>query len=130
MALELNSLQDGKVLEINVSGKLTKEDYTKFVPEVEKLIQQHGKISILLRMHDFHGWQAGALWEDIKFDMKHFADIKRLAMIGEKSWQKGMSKFCAPFTTAQIRYFQPEQLEEAKQWIEEEGDAESDVSRQ
>ena len=124
MALELNSLQDGKVLEINVSGKLTKEDYTKFVPEVEKLIQQHGKISILLRMHDFHGWQAGALWEDIKFDIRHFSDIKRLAMIGEKSWQKGMSRFCAPFTTAKIRYFEPEQLQEAEKWVEEDNSKE------
>ena len=129
MAIEINVLKDGKVIELSVSGKLAKEDYKHFVPEVEKWIQQHGKINILFQMHDFHGWQAGALWEDIKFDMKHFAHIQRLAMIGEKSWQKGMSKFCAPFTTAKIRYFQPEQIEEAKQWIEEEGDGESDVGQ-
>ena len=42
-------------------------------------------------MKDFHGWDAGALWEDIKFDLKHFSDIERVAMVGEKKWQKGMS---------------------------------------
>jgi hypothetical protein len=36
-------------------------------------------------MTGFHGWEAGALWEDIKFDLKHYADIERLAMIcGQK----------------------------------------------
>jgi len=30
-------------------------------------------------MTGFHGWDAGALWEDIKFDIKHFGDIERLA---------------------------------------------------
>ncbi len=31
----------------------------------ERLIGEHGKIRILLEMHDFHGWEAGALWEDV-----------------------------------------------------------------
>ena len=39
-------------------------------------------------MTGLHGWDAGALWEDIKFDIKHFADIERLAMVGEKKWHR------------------------------------------
>ena len=54
-------------------------------------------------MTGFHGWEAGALWDDIKFDLKHFAHIERLAMVGERKWQHGMATFCQPFTTATIR---------------------------
>ena len=79
MAIEVQETEGGKVLEVRASGKLSKEDYGHFVPVVEKLIQQHGKIRVLFQMHDFHGWEAGALWEDIKFDVKHFRDIERLA---------------------------------------------------
>jgi len=43
--------------------------------------------------------------KDIKFDIKHFADIERLAMVGDKKWQHGMATFCKPFTKATIRYF-------------------------
>jgi hypothetical protein len=43
------------------------------------------------------------LWEDIKFSVKHFADIERLAMVGDKKWQRGMAAFCKPFTKATIR---------------------------
>ena len=85
---------EGKVLDVHVSGKLAKDDYKEFVPQVDRLIEQHGKIRVLLEMTDFRGWKAGALWEDVKFDLKHFSDIERVAMVGEKKWQKGMSQFC------------------------------------
>ncbi|MGO8929096.1 MAG: STAS/SEC14 domain-containing protein [Limisphaerales bacterium] len=118
MAIELKEMAEGKILVVHVSGKLVKEDYKNLVPEAERLIKQHGKIRILLEMKDFHGWDAGALWEDIKYDLKHFSDIERVAMVGEKKWQKGMSWFCRPFTTAKVRYFDQTALDEARQWVE------------
>ncbi len=44
------------------------QDYAKFVPDAERLIKQFGKIRVLMVMRDFHGWDTGALWEDIKWD--------------------------------------------------------------
>ena len=117
--IELSSDPSSKVLSVKLSGKLTKEDYGHFVPEVDNLIGKHGKIRILLQMHDFHGWTMGALWEDIKFDLKHFTHIERLAMVGERKWEAGMATFCKPFTTAKIRYFDVTEMEQARQWIEE-----------
>jgi hypothetical protein len=118
MSVELRQLADGHVLSLTISGKLSKEDYAQFVPEVERLIKQHKKIRILCRMQDFHGWQMGALWEDIKFDVKHFADIDRLALVGESKWESGMAVFCKPFTTAKVRYFDESKAAEAEQWIQ------------
>jgi hypothetical protein len=109
----------GKVLAVELSGKLTKEDYEKFVPEVEKLIGKQGKVRMLVSMKDFHGWSAGALWEDIKFDVKHFKDIERLALVGDKKWEAGMAAFCKPFTTATVRYFDETKASEASKWVAE-----------
>ena len=117
MAVKLNETEDGKVAEIQVSGKLTHEDYEQFVPEFERLIRENGKIRILFEMRDFHGWEFAALWDDVKFDAKHFSHIERLAMVGDKAWEKGMSTFCRPFTTAQIRYFDHAALAEARDWL-------------
>ena len=105
MSVELSQLDEGKILEIKISGKLVKEDYEHFMPDLDRLIGQFGKIRLLVEMRDFHGWSAGALWEDIKLDVRHFSDIERVAFVGDKKWQKGMSVFCKPFTTAKIRYF-------------------------
>ncbi len=117
MAIEIGTPPDGKVLEVHVSGKLTLADYKNSVPQIEQLIKQQGKVSMLFEMTDFHGWEVGAIWEDIKFDLKHFAHIDRLAMIGEKRWQKQMSRFCRPFTTARIRYFDHSKSGEARAWL-------------
>ena len=70
-------------------------------------------------MSDFHGWDAGALWADVKFDLKHVGDIERLAMVGDKKWEKGMSVFCRPFTTARVQYFESAAIEEARAWLNE-----------
>ena len=118
MAIEVHEAEAGKVIEIKASEKLTKKDYEHFVPAVERLIAKHGKIRVLFQMHDFHGWEAGALWEDIKFDVKHFRDIERLALVGETKWEKGMAAFCKPFMLAKIRYFDVKDAAEARTWIE------------
>ena len=119
MPVSLQEDHDGKVLAIKITGKLTKEDYGHFVPEVERLIAKHGKLRLLTQMHDFHGWTLSAVWEDIKFDAKHFRDIERLALVGDRKWEKGMAAFCKPFTTAKIEYFDESALADAQRWIAE-----------
>jgi hypothetical protein len=117
--LELLHDADDKILIVNLTGKLAKEDYERFVPEVEQMIKKNAKIRILCQMHDFHGWEMGALWDDIKFDLKHFKDIERLALVGDRKWEHGMAVFCKPFTTAKVRYFDQHEAEHAAQWIRE-----------
>jgi hypothetical protein len=115
--ITLAATEGSNILSVKASGKLTKENYEEFGPKVEALIHQHGKIRVLIELEDFHGWSAGALWEDIKFDVKHFRDIERLALVGEKKWEKGMATFCKPFTTAEVRYFDRAQVDDAREWI-------------
>ena len=118
MEQALEVLSTGKLLHVKVSGKLTKDAYESFAPLVDELVQEHGKIRILFEMHDFHGWTAGALWEDLKFDFKHWKDIERLAIVGESKWEAGMAVFCKPFTAAKIQYFDHSRHFEANEWIE------------
>jgi len=118
MAIELKEERGGKLLEFRVSGKLTTEDYERFIPVVERLIQQHGKIDILFEMFDMTGWEAGAMWEDTKFAFRHFSDLGRLAVVGEKKWQEWMTVVCRPFTKAEIRYFDHSDARAARAWLE------------
>jgi len=119
MAIELAEVADGKTLEVQLSGKLTSEDYQHFVPAVDALIQKAGKIKFLVVMHDFHGWDVGALWQDIKFDASHFSKIEKIAMVGETIWEQWMAVICKPFTTSSIKYFEAGQVEAARQWLAE-----------
>jgi hypothetical protein len=116
MPLDLREIYDGQVLIVNLSGKLKAADYDTFGPAVEQSIAKHGKISAVVEMHDFDGWEMGALWEDIKFDTKHFRDFDRLAMIGDEKWEQAMAAFCKPFTTAEVKYFDRAESQQAIAW--------------
>lgn len=119
MSFSVTESMEGKLIEVEITGTLTKEAYQEFVPMTEAAIKKHGRVRMLVVMHDFHGWTAGALWEDLKFDYKHFSHIERLAIVGETKWEHGMAIFCKPFTVALIKYFDRAQLEDARAWIRE-----------
>lgn len=124
------------VLEFDLHGTLTREDYDKLTPDIERIIGRYGKIRVLVVMHDFHGWDAGAFWEAIKWNSKHFRHLERLAVVGDKSietrevsgafdvsfrrplrWQRWLTNFYRPFTDAEVRYFIMDDLEEAREWL-------------
>src|ERR1700757_1780432 len=108
-----------KVLAFKMSGKLHDEDYKKFVPLVDAAISTGGKARILAQFHDFHGWDAHALWDDIKFSTTHCTKIERIALVGEKKWEQWMTKVCKPFTMAKIKYFDVSELAAAWAWLDE-----------
>ncbi|HEX20526.1 MAG TPA: STAS/SEC14 domain-containing protein [Acidiferrobacteraceae bacterium] len=105
------------ILTMRLSGKLTKEDYERFVPEIERMMKAHDKVRILVELVDFHGWTAAAAWEDTKFGIRHFNDVERIAIVGDAAWEKGMALLCEPFTVAKVKYFDTSQMAAAKTWI-------------
>lgn len=118
MPIQLEEENGGKLLIVHVTGKLDGTDYEQFVPEFERLVQQHGKLRLLFDMTDFHGWTASALWADTQFAVLHFSDIDCLAVVGETKWQQGMATFCKSFTTATVRYFDQLNGVSARRWVE------------
>ena len=118
MAITLTENSGGKVLEVEARGRLTHDDYQQFASRFESLLKPRGKLSVLFEMVDFHGWDAAVMWDDLKFDVKHYTDIDRLAMVGDKTWEKGMSVFCRPFTAAKIRYFDATDRTQARAWVQ------------
>src|SRR5258708_30677436 len=110
-------LSSGQILGFKLSGKLHDEDYKNFVPAIDTAAAQHGKVRLLAQFHDFHGWDLHALWDDIKFSTTHCTKIERIALVGDRSWEKWMAKVCKPFTTAKIRYFAAADTAAAWAWL-------------
>lgn len=119
MPIRIHEESGGEFLNIHVSGKLVKADYAEFVPAFDQAIKEHGKVRVLFEMEDFHGWDVGAAWEDLKLDLAHFNDIDRLAMVGENKWHNRLAVFFKPFTRAEVRYFDRANMATARVWLEE-----------
>jgi hypothetical protein len=117
MAVTMQHMTHDGYLEVHASGKLDRHDYETLVPEVEQLIREEGKLRVVFVLDDFHGWTAGGLWEDVKFDVRHFDDVDRLAIVGDQQWHARMAGVCRLFTTAEVKYFDRTHVDEARQWV-------------
>jgi hypothetical protein len=117
MGYEILEVAADDVLALRLSGKLDAQAYEAFVPIIEQRIATEGSVRMLVELVDFHGWDAGALWADTKFAARHFSDISRLALVGDKAWEKGMAYFCKPFTRAKVRYFDRSERDAAITWV-------------
>ena len=115
----LRQLKEPGVFEVQLAGKMTRDDHESLVSEIERQIQQHRKIRLLVLLHDFHGWRLAALWQDIRFDAGHFKHLERIAVVGDNRWQEWMATLCLPFTTGEVRFFNQDEIEAARAWLQE-----------
>jgi len=103
MPLEFSEVENNIVF-VKASGTLVDEDYQQFVPRMEKLMQQFGKLRMVFTMEDFHGWDLHSAWDELKFELKHTKDLKRVAVVGDRKWEKWASRLSGIFTDAGVRF--------------------------
>ncbi len=118
MIEQLNT-NDPRILGFKLSGKLHDKDYQTFVPVVDASIADAGKVRLLVQFDDFQGWDLHAAWDDFLFGVTHYSDAERIAMVGDRKWEKWMARLCKPFTKAIVRYFEASQMEQAWTWVRE-----------
>ena len=102
-----------------VEKAMTQADYEELIPGMERVIARHGSMRLLFVMENFHGWEVGAAWDDFRFGTTHASKVERVAMVGEKTWQKWMAKLCSYFVPSAVKYFDHSQVAEAAQWVAE-----------
>ena len=107
-----------KVLGLKLCGKLHDEDYRQFVPKWETILTAQGKVRLFVQFEDFHGWDLHAAWDDLKFGLKHYSDFERIAMVGDRKWEKWTANICKPFTKAKVKYFDKFEVDAAWKWLE------------
>ena len=113
-----------KVVGLKLTGKLHDEDYRRFVPMIESILTAEGKVRLFVQFEEFQGWDMHAAWDDFKFALKHYSDFERIAMVGDRRWEKWMASVCKPFTKAKVKYFDRSEVDAAWTWLRQndEGD--------
>ncbi|WP_296424555.1 STAS/SEC14 domain-containing protein [Yoonia sp.] len=107
------------VIVVRASGTLTTADYETAVPRLEHLMERAtGPLRILMRLEDFKGWEIGALWSELEFDLKHRGDFGRIAIIGDTALEQWGTTLAAPFIKADVRFFTPDKELEAREWLD------------
>ncbi len=121
-----------KVVGVKLSGKLHDEDYRRFVPMIESILTAEGKVRLFVQFEEFQGWDMHAAWDDFKFALQHYSDFERIAMVGDRRWEKWMASVCKPFTKAKVKYFDHSEVDAAWTWLranDEDGKATEEEDR-
>jgi hypothetical protein len=108
------------IIALRVSGKLLHDDYESLVPKLEKLIEQHGAVRCLIDVTELDGVELRAVWDELRFDLKHASDVSRCAVVGERAWERWATAAARPiFRKAEVRFFERADFEQALAWIKE-----------
>ena len=106
------------IVALRVSGRLVHEDYESLVPRLEEMIEQHGAIRCLIELTGLEGVTPRAIWDELRFDLKHARDVSRCAVVGDRNWERWATAATRPiFRRAEVRFFERRDLEEALAWI-------------
>ncbi len=110
-------LNEPHIYAVQISGKLAEEDYTVFRPKLDRILKKESPLSLLIKIENFDGWSAKAVWEDLKIKREHNDDFLRIAFVGESLWEKVMTELSSLFIKAEVRFFQDDS--EALRWLKE-----------
>lgn len=111
--------KDKDILAFRASGKLTDADYKQLLPVLETMIRKTGRISLYIEAQDFKGWEAQAVWDDMRFDFQHDNDFKRIAIVADKPLVHAAIGFINFFSHIDMRFFDVSDSEAAWDWLRE-----------
>jgi hypothetical protein len=116
--LEIGHVPEAHTVAIRAGDRLTDEDYEEAIPRLEEIIEgADGRISALILLDDLEGMDAGALWRDLKFAVRHRDDFDRVALVGGGRLEEVGGKTFGLLTSAEVERFPPDWLEDARHWV-------------
>jgi hypothetical protein len=109
------------VLGFAYSGYVTKADYDAvLVPVVLKALETQKTLRIYCEVKpDFSGFDAGAVWEDLKLGIGHLTAWERVAVVTEIKWIEQATRFFKVLSPCPMRTFPPSETVRARAWIAE-----------
>jgi len=117
ISIGISQINEIFYIKMDLKGCLTHQDYELMIPIIENTIKNtpHPKIKILVNALELEGWELQAVWDDIKFGLKHDKEFEKIAYIGSKNWEEYGIKLSNWFTSGELKYFEDET--NAKKWL-------------
>ena len=104
---------------IRVSGRVTAEDFRRFRPTLNTMLDSDEIRFVEVIGPDYEGFGPGGLLADIKqgfSTMTHLRALKRTAVVTDKEWIAHALHALAWMIPGEVALFGLDELEAAKQW--------------
>jgi hypothetical protein len=112
--------EPNNVYVLRSSGIVKRSEFGDVQATAARAIDAGAKPLILAILEDFQGWEKGADWNDLDFQLSHGGEIAKIAIVGELRWEPEALAFAgAGFRRAPVKFFPANQLAEARAWLAE-----------
>jgi hypothetical protein len=110
------------------SGEITRADYDNVLIPALVEVFASGEVRCLCQLGpDFEGYEAGAVWEDLKtgakFGAGHLSAWKRVALVTDVDWVRHLAALFGWMTPGEMKLFSLDGLEQAKVWVAAQGES-------
>ena len=104
-------------LTLKAKGKLSHKDYEIITPMIDSALTKvkEPKVKALIDGTDLEGWEPRAAWDDFKIGLKHGNEFEKIAIYGNKKWQKNIAAIGNWFISGELKYFP--QADQAIEWL-------------
>lgn len=102
------------------SGVVKRSEFGRGQDVLEHEIDSGKHPRILAIAENFDGWETGADWNDLDFQLTHGNEIEKIAIVADPRWEVEALAFAgAGFRKAPVRFFPTSQLAAARVWLAE-----------
>jgi hypothetical protein len=109
----------GNVVGYKANGVITASDYLKIEPEVRDLVEKEGNVRMLVDLTDFQ-WEKLEAWlPDLEFGYEFHNKIDKLAIVGNKTWEKWIAHLARPFYARDVKFYPTNDIVRAWAWLRE-----------
>ena len=117
----LGSIQvdsEGDVITARLLGKLDPSAYDGVNEEIDNVMSRTEHVRLVLDLREFDGWSGlSALGDHLSLVREHYRVPERIAIVGDKAWQKMAEKIMAKFVNAQTKFFDSGDYDGAVAWV-------------
>lgn len=104
-------------LAIHFSGKVTGEEYQRFLTAVDERLKANETINLVLVLSGFEFYgDLAAVRQDLHFGVSEYKHIRRAALVGDAKWIDWFTRLIGPFTRAEEKHYPDGQFEAAFEW--------------
>ena len=111
---------EGSALGVKVTGKVSLEMEKEWIRTMDKVVEEHGKISVLVYLDDHASWGLKAGIEDLKWLFTHLKSIKKVGFVADSNFWKWYVALDSPFGKMigiDEKYFKPADMTDAWKWL-------------
>jgi hypothetical protein len=118
LELSIEVVDRAAVVHVRLRGSLNAGAEEQFVRAAREGVSDAEEVRVLVEAVDFHGWRdVRALWQHVRFVGGMRSRIRRVAIVGDATWQRRLVATARHVLRVDARFFPEEQLARARDWI-------------